>query len=49
MAYNFKKDVLTYDFSDEITDVTENNFKLIVKDNVGNSATFEANFFRKKT
>ena len=49
MEYNFKKDVLTYDFSDEITDVTENNFKLIVKDNVGNSATFEANFFRKKT
>ena len=49
MEYNFKKDVLTYDFSVDITDVTENNFKLIVKDNVGNSATFEANFFRKKT
>ncbi|MFT5437659.1 MAG: hypothetical protein ACI840_002315 [Ulvibacter sp.] len=49
MEYNYKKDVLTYDFSDNIIDDTENNLKLIVTDNVGNSATFEASFFRKKT
>ena len=49
MEYNFKKNVLIYDFSDKITDATENNLKLIVEDNVGNSATFEANFFRKKS
>ena len=49
MEYNYKKDVLTYDFSDNIVVDTENNLKLIVTDNVGNSATFEASFFRKKT
>ena len=49
MEYNYKKDVLTYDFSDNIIDDTENNLKLIVTDNVGNSATFDATFFRKKT
>jgi hypothetical protein len=49
MEYNYKKDVLTYDFNDNIVDETENNLKLIVVDNVGNSATFEATFFRKKS
>jgi len=49
MEYNYKKDVLTYDFEDNIIDTSENNLKLIVIDNVGNSATFEATFFRKKT
>lgn len=48
MEYNYKKDVVTYDFSDNIVSDTENNLKLIVTDNVGNSATFEATFFRKK-
>ena len=48
MEYNFKKDVLTYNFSDGIINATKNNLKIIVKDNVGNSTTFEANFFRKK-
>lgn len=45
--YEHKKDVLTYDFDDHIVEDTENNLLLIVVDNVGNSATFEATFFRK--
>ena len=49
MEYEYKKNLLTYDFSDAVSDDTENNFKLIVIDNVGNSATFEAKFFRKNT
>lgn len=48
MEYNHKKDVLTYDFDDNIVEESENNLKLIVVDNVGNSTTFEATFFRKK-
>ncbi len=47
MEYNYKKDVLTYDFNDNIISETENNLKVIVTDNVGNSTTFEATFFRK--
>ena len=49
MEYNYKKDVLVYDFDDDVIEETDNNLKLIVIDNVGNSATFEATFFRKKT
>lgn len=49
MEYNYKTDVLTYDFDDAVNTETENNLKLIVIDNVGNSATFEAKFFRKQT
>ena len=48
MEYEYKKDVITYDFNDAINDETENNLRLIVIDNVGNSATFEAKFFRKQ-
>ena len=48
MEYNYKKDVLTYDFNDNIITDTKNNLRLIVTDNVGNSTTFEAIFFRKK-
>ena len=48
MEYNYKKDVLTYDFNDNIVTDTQNNLRLIVTDNVGNSTTFEAIFFRKK-
>lgn len=46
--YDYKKDVLVYDFEDNIVSETENNFKIIVVDNVGNSTTFEATFFRKQ-
>ena len=47
MEYNYKKDVITYDFDDEIITDSENKLKVIVVDNVGNNATFEATFFRK--
>ena len=47
MEYEYKKNVLTYNFNDNVNLETENNLKLIVIDNVGNSATFEAKFFRK--
>lgn len=48
MEYNYKTDVLTYNFNDNVNLETENNLKVIVIDNVGNSATFEAKFFRKQ-
>ncbi|MDG5491411.1 M23 family metallopeptidase [Psychroserpens sp. SPM9] len=47
MEYDYKKDTLTYDFDDAVISDTENNLKIIVTDNVGNSTTFEATFFRK--
>ena len=47
MEYNYKTNVLTYDFDDDVVSDTENNLKVIVVDNVGNSTTFEATFFRK--
>ena len=48
MEYDYKKDVITYNFDDHIISETENNLKVIVTDNVGNSTTFEATFFRKQ-
>ena len=47
MEYDYKKKQLTYDFNDEISIETENNLKIIVTDNVGNSSTFETLFYRK--
>lgn len=47
MEYEYKNNTLTYDFSDEVILETENNLKLIVTDNVGNSSKFEATFYRK--
>lgn len=47
MEYEYKTKMLTYDFSDHINSETENNLKLIVTDNVGNSSKFEATFHRK--
>ena len=49
MEYNYKTDVLTYDFDDQINLEPKNNLKVIVIDNVGNNATFETTFFRKNT
>ena len=46
--YDYKKDVLVYDFDDEVVKDTENKLKVIVVDNVGNSTTFEATFYRKQ-
>lgn len=47
MEYEYKKKMLTYDFNDGAVTDTENKLKVIVTDNVGNSTTFEATFFRK--
>nr|WP_321222675.1 M23 family metallopeptidase [uncultured Psychroserpens sp.] len=47
MEYDYKKDILTYDFDDNVITETENNLKIIVTDNIGNSTTFESTFFRK--
>ncbi|SDB42380.1 Peptidase family M23 [Flavobacteriaceae bacterium MAR_2010_188] len=47
MEYEYKKKTLTYNFDDSVISEAENNLKLIVTDNVGNSSTFEATFFRK--
>lgn len=45
--YNYKKKTLTHDFEDGVVTDTENNLKVVVTDNVGNSTTFESTFFRK--
>ncbi|WP_111307578.1 M23 family metallopeptidase [Confluentibacter sediminis] len=45
--YDYKTKTLTYDFNDSVSTETKNNLKVIVTDNVGNSATFEATFYRK--
>jgi hypothetical protein len=47
MEYDYKTGVLTHDFEDEVVTDTENELKVIVTDNVGNSTTFEATFYRK--
>lgn len=47
MEYDYKTGVLTHDFADGVVTDTENVLKVIVTDNVGNSTTFEATFFRK--
>ncbi|CAH8294373.1 peptidase M23-like protein [Mariniflexile fucanivorans] len=47
MEYDYKKDTLTHDFNDNVVTDGKNDLKVIVTDNVGNSTTFEASFFRK--
>ncbi|XMO85766.1 M23 family metallopeptidase [Algibacter sp. AS12] len=47
MEYEYKKNMLTYDFNDSIITDTKNNLKVIVTDNVGNNSTFETFFYRK--
>jgi len=47
MEYDYKTKLLTYDFNDAVSTETKNNLKVIVTDNVGNSTTFEATFYRK--
>ena len=47
MEYDPKTNIITHDFSDGIVNATENNLKVIVTDNVGNSSKFEATFYRK--
>lgn len=47
MEYDYKTGILRHDFSDNAVTDTENLLKVIVTDNVGNSTTFEAKFYRK--
>lgn len=47
MEYEYKNNSLTHEFSDGIVTETKNKLKVIVTDNVGNSTTYEATFFRK--
>lgn len=47
MEYDYKTGMLIYNFEDKIISETENKFKLIVLDKVGNNTTFETTFFRK--
>jgi hypothetical protein len=47
MEYDYKTKTLTHDFNDNIVKDTQNELKIIVTDNIGNSSTFEAIFFRK--
>ncbi|MGY5851690.1 M23 family metallopeptidase [Salegentibacter sp. F14] len=47
MEYEYKNNTLTHDFDDGVVTETENDFKLTVTDNLGNSNTYEAKFFRK--
>ncbi|MCG9972038.1 M23 family metallopeptidase [Christiangramia crocea] len=47
MEYEYKNNTLTHYFSDEVVTETENDLKVIVTDNVGNTTTYTAKFFRK--
>ncbi len=47
MEYDYKTGMLIYDFNDDIISDSENNFKLVVLDNLDNRATFETTFYRK--
>lgn len=47
VEYEYKTNTLTFDFNDNVVTDTKNELKLVVTDNVGNSSTFEATFFRK--
>lgn len=47
MEYDYKTKTLTYDFNDGKISDTKNELKVVVTDKVGNTAIFEAEFFRK--
>ncbi|MGQ7944974.1 M23 family metallopeptidase [Flavobacterium sp. WC2509] len=48
MEYDNKTSLLTYDFNDGISVEGKNELKVVVVDNVGNSATFETHFLRNQ-
>ncbi len=48
MEYDYKTKLLVHDFNDDVVTDTENNFKLVITDKVGNTSIFESVFFRKK-
>lgn len=47
MEHEYKNNTLTHYFSDGVVTDTENNLKVVVTDNMGNSSTYEATFHRK--
>lgn len=47
MEYEYKQNLLTHDFADGVVTETENQLKIEVIDNVGNTTIFESTFFRK--
>jgi len=48
LEYSPKHSSLTYDFSDKKFTTAKHLLKVIVIDNVGNTNTIEATFYRKK-
>ena len=48
MEYNVKTGLLTYNFGDKKFVKAKHELKVVVKDNVGNTTTLNATFFRKK-
>lgn len=48
MEYDYKKNRISYDFKDNVSNETEQKLQIEVVDNVGNIATFEATIFRKQ-
>ncbi|MDD3004502.1 M23 family metallopeptidase [Flavobacterium sp.] len=44
--YDYKKQLITYEFDEQFIQSGRNEFKLEVTDNVGNSTIFETHFFR---
>lgn len=47
MEFDYKTGIIEHDFSDNIVTDNENQLRVIVTDNAGNSTTFDATFFRK--
>lgn len=47
MEYEYKDATLTHHFNDGVVTDTENDLKVIVTDNVGNTTIYTAKFFRK--
>ncbi|WP_194850744.1 M23 family metallopeptidase [Nonlabens antarcticus] len=48
MEYDYKTNLITYDFDDAVITDPDNELIVIVTDDVGNSSKFEANFKRKE-
>ena len=48
LHYDYKTRLVTHHFSDGVVEEGRNNLKVVVTDNVGNSATFETYFFRSQ-
>ncbi|WP_405605423.1 M23 family metallopeptidase [Polaribacter sp. Asnod1-A03] len=48
MEYNHKKRILTYNFNDKKLVGSKHIFKIVVSDNVGNTNTLSATFFKKQ-